>query len=355
MLACNIINIIFIIIFIIYFYFGFNTISCIDQNLCLTNLSLTKNYFIPYSCNESHSINIPFHANRILRNNPNFIVVTIYLYHTEKKFFGYMDFVKLFAKSNTGKILLLVSFLIPLYNFFKSCNDITEIKSNYKILKHLHQLNERYSLFKFSNNESFCYIFYIKIEQHYFSKDFLKHTYHTMNYKKYPFSGYYAAGTNLYSVIPYMLKIFDYFDYYFKIDIDFKIHIPKIMNINEFSFGNYKNSKWFLFGTKFNADADFVCTNVKEMILGYAKSYNCTSNIISAIKLLTNECIQFVGYFTGMWLGLYSSIEMKQFSNFYINYKDGIRKYRWGDQQFFVNSILLFSGRDKMKYNLSYN
>lgn len=45
---------------------------------------------------------------------------------------------------------------------------------------------------------------------------------------------------------------------------------------------------------------------------------------------------------------------MKDFSNFYINYKDGLKQNRWGDEQFFANSALLFGGRNKMKYNLTY-
>lgn len=336
-------------ILLTYYYHGYNSNNCIERNFCLTNLSLSNKYKNPYSCRESNSITIPFHANRKLINNPNFVVVTIYMYPSVNKIYNYFKFIQNFTLSNNGEVLLLVSFNISLYKFLKSSNRFTEIIKRKKILLYLQKLDKGYSLFKYKYNKSYCYLFYTNIQQYYFSNDFLSHTY-PINFKMWNFSGYYAAGTNLYSVIPYMLKIFDYFDYYFKYDFD----QPGSINIKEFAFGNYIKKKWYLFGTLLNLDFNVVCTNVKKMILDFVEKKRCSKNVISAIKSLTNECIQFQGFFTGMWLGLYSSIEMKEFSNFYITYKEGIKKYRWGDQQFFVNSLLLFSGRSKIYYNLSY-
>lgn len=335
----------------VYYCSILNTNICIEKDLCLTNLSLTSSINNPYSCSDSNSLIIPFHANRKWNNNPNFIVVTLYMYPTTNKFHKYIKFINSFARSNNGKILLLVSFNFSLYKMIISTKFITKIKNKNNLLKYLHILDKGYILFTYKKNGSYCYLFYINIVQKYFSSDFLQNYHHTRNNRNYGFSGYYAAATNLYSVIPFMLNIFDYFDYYFKYDFD----KPGIININEFAFNNIKPKKWYLFGTCFSLDASFICNNVKNMIIEYAVIKKCSTNIITAIKHLTNDCIQFPGWFTGMWLGLYSSIEMKEYSNFYITYKKGIKYYRWGDQQFFVNALLLFAGRNKIYYNLSYN
>lgn len=69
-----------LLLLIIFFSFilNYNTNNCIDTNLCLKNLSLNYKNSIPYSCNNSNSLNIPFHENRKWNNNPNYIVATIY-------------------------------------------------------------------------------------------------------------------------------------------------------------------------------------------------------------------------------------------------------------------------------------
>lgn len=187
---------------------------CIEQDLCLTNLSLSYLHTNPYICSKSNSLNLPFHANRKWNKYPNFIVVTLYFYPAENKYYRYIKFLESFASSNYGKVLLLVSFNISLYKMIISTKYISEINRNNKIFRHFHHLDMGYTIFKYKRETSFCYLFYTNILQNYFSKKFINSNHHTKNNKNYAFSGYYAAGTNLYSVIPFLLKIFDYFDYY---------------------------------------------------------------------------------------------------------------------------------------------
>lgn len=342
-------SIIIITICNIYYKYDFN---CIDNNICLKNLTIshTNTNYRKFICKNINSINLPFNPNRKISSNPKFIVATIYMYPSINKFYKYVQFIKAFSLANTRELLLLISVNISLYNSLITTQNIKKIKKN-RMIEKLDKLDNGYSVFKYTNNRSYCYIIYTQIIQKYFSNDFIISRHYTKNYRKYPFSGYYAASTNLYSVLPFLLKIFDYFDYYFKYDFDKLGYI----NIKNFAFGNYKENKWYLFGTCISEDSKFVCSNVKQMILDYVVMRNCSENIISAIQILTNECIQFPGWFTGMWLGLYSSQEMKDFSNYYVGYSKGIKYYRWGDQQFFLNSLLLFSGRNRIHSNLSYN
>lgn len=258
--TCKIIITIILIILFVHFYIGYNTNYCIERNFCLTNKSLYYKRIIPYSCNIINSLNIPFHVNRKLNNHPNFIVTTIFLYPSKNKYNQYINFIKSFSVSNKGSILLFISVNISLYELLISSKYITEISNKNKILLYLHQLDKGYRFFKFRNNNTYCYIIYTNIEQNYYSNVFLKDVHYTMNKRRFPFTGYYAAATNLYSVIPYMLQIFDYFDYYFKYDFD----QPAIINIKEFAFGNIKINKWYVFGTCLNLDSSFVCTNIKK-------------------------------------------------------------------------------------------
>lgn len=54
-------------------------------------------------------------------------------------------------------------------------------------------------------NNSYCYLIYTNTVQNYFDFDFLSKYHITYNQRKHKFPGYYAAGTNLYSVLPFML------------------------------------------------------------------------------------------------------------------------------------------------------
>lgn len=341
----------FLYIIIIQYIYEYSNNNCIEKNLCFCNLSLVYNQYNSYSCSDSNSLNLPFHKNRHWNNNPNFIVATIYFYPSEKQFSNYIEFVETFSTANKGEVLLVVSCNISLYRYIITTKYISEIKRKSNIYYYIRQLDNGYNIFKYKKGNSFCYLLYTNIVQNYFNYDFLNNIHHTMNYKKYKFTGFYAASTNLYSVLPFMLRIFDYFDYYFKYDFD----KPGIIDIKKFALKNIKNNKWYLFGTCLSLDAPFICYNIKNMTVEYVHMKNCSKNIVSTIQFLTNDCLQFPGWFTGMWLGLYTSVEMKEFSEYYMNYKYGIRYYRWGDQQFFVNSLLLFSGRNKISYNLTYN
>lgn len=162
------------------------------------------------------------------------------MYQSVNKYYQYLNFVKGFSNPN------------PLSKYF------TEIKYKNSMQLYLHKLDSGYYIFKYLNGNSFCYIFFTNIIQNYFNIDFLNNKHYTISNRKYKFSGYYAAGTNLYSVLPFMLGIFDYFNYYFKYDFD----QPGFINIKEFAFG--KTQKWYLFGTCFKLDASFVCHNVKK-------------------------------------------------------------------------------------------
>lgn len=342
----------YIILVIIGFYIFNNTYNnCIDSNVCFRNLSIIENSNSILSCSETNSIILPFKSNRKWNNNPNFVVTTLYMYASENYFYKYYKFIKSFSIHNKGEILLLVSFNISLYSCIFSSNYISEIRNNNYQIKYFQNLDYGYKVFRYSYNDSFCYIIYTNVNQHFFSIDFLNNTHYTMNKRKKKFTGYYAASTNLYAVIPFMLRIFDYFDYYFKYDFD----KPGFINIREFAFSKHQTNQWYLFGTCIKLDASYVCSNIKRMIKDFLKTKNCSSNILSTIDILTNDCIEYPGWFTGMWLGLYSSNEMKEFSNYYITYNQGIKYFRWGDQQFFVNSLLLFCGRSKISYNLTYN
>lgn len=347
-----IVNALIIIIFICFYKIDYNSEeNCIENDFCFKNLTKLNSIKVkPYLCNETTSLYYRFHSNREWSKNPNYLVATIYMYPSHKQYYSYIDFVKSFSISNSGKILFLVTFTISLYKIICSTLNMLEVKSTKKIYNYLKKLDNSYSIFKYRINNSFCYILYTESKQQYFSNKFLLRMHHTMKNRNYYFSGYYAAATNLYSVLPFMFKIFDYFDFYFKYDFD----LSGSINIKEFAFNGIKTKRWYLFGTCFNLDSYYVCNNVRRMMLDYAKLRLCNRNLINLINT-TNECTHLPGWFTGMWLGLYSSPEIRDFSDYYLTYQKGITQNRWGDQQFFTNSLLLFSNKNKLHYNLSYN
>jgi hypothetical protein len=49
------------------------------------------------------------------------------------------------------------------------------------------------------------------------------------------------------------------------------------------------------------------------------------------------------GRFQEMWLGLYSSSEVGEFTTFWFEFANGWRLHRWGDQQYYFLVNALFS------------
>ena len=58
---------------------------------------------------------------------------------------------------------------------------------------------------------------------------------------------------------------------------------------------------------------------------------------------IKSETYVLPGAFTVMWLGLYSSLEVKSFAHAFVTYPQGIAQHRWGDQQFYLMTLALFS------------
>lgn len=106
---------------------------------------------------------------------------------------------------NKGEALFLVSFNISLYKQIKSIKQFKEIVKNNYIYKYISNLDKGYKFFKYTMNNSYCYLIYTNTVQNYFDFDFLSKYHITYNQRKHKFPGYYAAGTNLYSVLPFML------------------------------------------------------------------------------------------------------------------------------------------------------
>ena len=225
------------------------------------------------------------------------------------------------------------------------------------MIKHSSQLNLKYisrfylNNIEIPNSEFFTFVthssnktidlFYTNILFSKFVDNFVKKTYYTL-VRKYKFFGYYAAGTNFYGYAPSHIGLFDFFDFFIKFDHDLIKKLKNKPKLEPFPLKKMiKNNKYFFFGCKLKYDSYFVTTNLHKTFFSFVLKQNdkCNYSILPKNLYKYEESIISPGAVNICWLGFYSMLNIRYFSEEYISAPYGLYKNRWGDQQFFIPTL----------------
>jgi len=220
-------------------------------------------------------------------------------------------------------------------------------------LNNLEIPNSEYFTFVTHSNNKIIDVFYTNTIYSNFSSSFIK-SIHRTSISNSVFSGYYAAGTNYYAYAPSHLGIFDFFDFFVKFDHDLINFLKKRPNLEPFPLKKMiKNNNYFFFGCKFDYDAFFVTTNLYKVFLIFIlrQQDKCQNTVLPINLYKYEERISSPGAVNICWLGFYSMLEIKLFSEEYLSASFGLYQNRWGDQQFFIPTLYGFNFKDFSYFN----
>lgn len=204
--------------------------------------------------------------------------------------------------------------------------------------------SECFSFTTYSRNKIID-VFYINTIYSKFGKNFLNNIYYT-SISNFKFRGYYAAGTNFYSYVPSHVGIFDFFDFFIKLDHDLLKELKNKPKFEPFPLKKMiSNNKYFFFSCFFMHDAHFVTTNLYKTFFMFVlkQSDKCNFTILPKNLYKHEESISAHGRVNICWLGFYSMLEIRLFSEEYLSQPNGLYKNRWSDQQFFIPTLYAFN------------
>ncbi|OHT13845.1 hypothetical protein TRFO_15847 [Tritrichomonas foetus] len=312
------------------------------------NLSLGKNYE-DFTCrNESF---LHFTPNRKVYDKAK-VIYNLMVFYPESKMEQTLDRAKYFIKQISEKYTPTLTdscFLLITVNY--TVRNLSQTFDRELFTKEsIHRLDYGYRFFQQKN----ILIFQTSIQQNLFSREFLESR-HFTQVRHYPFTAHYAACFGILVYLPFMLQIYDYFDYFGRVDIDFDR-----FNLNYSIFPDHiisQNKDIHLIGCYHRLDCDFVSINVYKMIFEYLISIGkkCNNTLYHSENFFNgyihSETQSIPGAFQLIWLGLYSSPEIRSYAKFFVSYKDGIPKNRWGDQQFYFMAFAMFSSKEHIRYD----
>lgn len=330
------------------------------SNVVLTNISLGYNYHNSFPCRSGERFS--FTPNRIKNQKSRYKFIynmmNFYPYERSKNniqlILRILKFISTMPHNpNVDEVYFIftvnssiINALLEDPNIWKahcqswnnSCEIIKQLDYGYHFLEYF---NKKESFFKIP-------IIYSNIQQNFFDSSFLNSNHRTQVHN-YPFTGYYAASFGLLVYLPFHLHIYDFFDYVGRIDIDFR-NFQRKYPLHPYDV--LLNSSIFLYGCKYTFDAPFVSVNVFKNVFMFmnqvaescGKFYYSSNFFPNGFFPKENGMIP--GAYQVFWLGLYSSIEVKIFTQHFISFPDGIKKNRWGDQQYFLLTLALFSNKN---------
>jgi hypothetical protein len=157
------------------------------------------------------------------------------------------------------------------------------------------------------------------------------------------------SNKKYYTYVLSHLGIFDFFDFFIKFDHDLITKLKEKPNLQPFPLKTMiTNNKYFFFGCeKFN-DAYYVSTNLYKVFLLYIleQCEKCKYTFLPINLYKINESFSSYGAFNIGWLGFYSMLNIRYFSEKYISSPYGLYENRWGDQQFFIPTLFGFNFND---------
>lgn len=150
------------------------------------------------------------------------------------------------------------------------------------------------------------------------------------------------------------MGIFDFFDFFLKFDHDLIKSLIKRPNLEPFPLKKMiKNNNYFFFSCKFRYDSNFVTANLYKTFLTFIlrQQDKCKHTILPINLYKYDEKISAVGIVNICWLGFYSMLEIRLFSEEYLSASFGLYKNRWGDQQFFIPTLYGFNFKNFSYFN----
>jgi hypothetical protein len=186
------------------------------------------------------------------------------------------------------------------------------------------------------------------VTQSHWNKTWLRQT-HETGVGNYPFSGYYAAAFAYLVTLPYRLRLFDYFDFFSRLDLDapFRSDTPSARG-DFFPVRKMVKQRAYLFGCFQRLDSYRVSTNVANMTKAFLETLTgeCgkplhSHSIVAGFLHSGQQCVP--GIFQLFWLGYFSSPELRKYTSAWFTYPEGYQKHRWGDQQYYFRAHALFA------------
>jgi hypothetical protein len=186
------------------------------------------------------------------------------------------------------------------------------------------------------------------IMQSHWNKTWLRQI-HETEIGNYPFSGYYAAAFAFLVTLPYRLRLFDYFDFFSRLDLDapFRSDTPSARG-DFFPIRKMVEKQAYLFGCFQRLDSYRVSTNVANMTTAFLEKLTAecgrslhSHSVVTGFLYSGRQCV--TGIFQLFWLGFFSSPELKKYTSAWFTYPEGYKKHRWGDQQYYFRAHALFA------------
>jgi hypothetical protein len=171
---------------------------------------------------------------------------------------------------------------------------------------------------------------------------------HETGIGNYPFSGYYAAAFAYLVTLPYRLRLFDYFDFFARLDLDapFRRDTPSARG-DFFPVRKMIEKRAYLFGCFQRLDSYRVSTNVANMTTAFLDTLSgecgkslSSHSVVTGFLYSGRQCVP--GIFQQFWLGYFSSPELRKYTSAWFTYPEGYKKHRWGDQQYYFRAHALF-------------
>lgn len=211
-------------------------------------------------------------------------------------------------------------------------------------------LDYGYELFWYRARSRLPFVFSAVPLTQFFSRDFLEGNYVTPD-GLLKFRGYYAACFGLFTVLPGMLRFLDFFDFWSRMDIDFRPRgIPGFERETLWPMGQMVEKRAYLFGCRQDLDHPTVAHNVFRFVGYWASRQSKACKVMGPFRIasvensfLVSEQQKVPGALHISWLGLFSSPEVISFARSYFEFEDGFRRWRWGDQQFMFLVNALFA------------
>lgn len=211
-------------------------------------------------------------------------------------------------------------------------------------------LDDGYELFWLKGVNQRIPILFTIIKQRWFDNEFLNKTHITPDGKA-AFKVTYAAGTNFICWAQANFRIFDYFDFWGKSDFDLQYNDTESLVKGELiPLNKMAKNKIIMFGCNHNVEiGSTVSQNLFQMAFEHFQKVDKKCGRKKHLKIrsiskgfLFSQQQKIPGFFQIGWLGLFSSAEVKSFTDSWFYYDKGIKIWRWGDQQYTLLVSALF-------------
>jgi len=291
-------------------------------------------------------------------DNSNILITLILLYPNpfyllKSKFLKYIDIVSREVDFNFSIAIITCNRDISQLLINKSAELNLKYISNFT-LNNIAIQNSKYFSFTTHSNNKTIDVFYTNTIYENFSLYFLNRAHYTP-VSKFRFSGYYAAGTNYNAFAPSHIGLFDFFDFFLKFDHDLIYRLNnKIPNLEPFPLKKMiRNNQYFFFSCQFRYDERKVTINLYKTFFTFIlkQQEKCNYAVLPINLYKYDEALSEVGNVNICWLGFYSMLEIRLFSEEYLSVPFGLYQNRWGDQQFFIPTLYGFNFKDFSYFN----